>query len=303
MRRLFAVILTIAIAISPAIAADTPVPAKVQRKAKPTQARPESITILSIIPAQGEPGTTVTLSGTGFSDVSSVFLGSVEIATKLISPKQLSFEIPRLASGLYALFVRTEDGSTSKTYSFSVLPQKPVALSLSPDRVPVCSQSGTLEVVINGKNFLEGAQVLFDGGAIGSRYLSAESMSFAVPAVKSGMHQVLVKNPEEMSSTPLALLVDSRPEIYSATQGNDFVNYYQMTIEGKNFSPGSAILVNGQRVSVGIPAPGDHDRLLYQDCSRLLYQRYPADPSPKTLRIQVINPGNEESPAITINAP
>jgi hypothetical protein len=76
-----------------------------------------------------------------------------------------------------------------------------------------------------------------------------------------------------------------------------------MSIEGRNFTPGSSILVNGQRVSIGIPAAGDRDRLLYIDCTQLIYQRHPADPTSKSLRIQVINPGNEESPAITINAP
>lgn len=301
MHRLLLITVAASLVVSSAFAAATPATSKTQRKTK--QPLLESIAILSIIPAQGEPGTTVTLSGTGFSEGSTAYLGSVEIPARLIGPRQLSFEIPKLASGLYALFVKSEDGSTSKTYSFSVLPQKPVAVSLSPDNVPICTQSGTREVIINGRNFLEGAQVLFDGGAIASRMLSAESMSFTVPGVKGGIHQVMVKNPEEMVSTPLALMVDSRPEIFSATQGSDYVSYYEMSIEGRNFTPGSSILVNGQRVSIGIPAAGDRDRLLYMDCTRLVYQRHPADPTSKTLRIQVINPGNEESPAITINAP
>lgn len=306
MYRLLLLVMSVFLVIPAAFAADATYSTSTVKKKKTTTTplqKQDHITILSIIPAQGEPGTTVTLSGTGFTEKSTAYLGSVDTPARLIGPKQLSFEIPKLASGLYALFVKNEDGTTSKTYSFSVLPQKPVATSLSPDTVPVCNASGGQEVTVNGRNFLEGAQILFDGGAIRSRYQSSESISFNLPAVKGGIHKIQVINPEEMMSTPLALMVDSRPEIFSATQGSDFVNYYEMIIEGRNFTPGSSILVNGQRVAIGIPAPGDHDRLLYTDCTRLVYQRYPADPSSKSLRIQVINPGNEESPAITINAP
>ncbi|MBI5656454.1 MAG: IPT/TIG domain-containing protein [Geobacter sp.] len=302
-------LLFILILSSPAMAAGTssPLPPKGDPRQKsrpaPAQERADRITILSIIPAQGEPGVTVTLSGAGFTEGTTVFLGSTEIPTRIIGPKQLSFDIPRLAAGLYALFLKTEDGSTSKTYSFSVQPLKPVATSLSPDSIPSCTMGGSRDVTINGRNFQEGALVLFDGGAIRSRFLSAEGMAFSVPAVKGGIHQIQVKNPEETVSTPLALMVDTRPEITSISTGEDHVNYYELIIEGRNFLQGSVLVVDGMRISGSNPAPGDRDRLIYMDCTRLIYQRYPADPSAKALRVQVVNPGNEDSPVITVSTP
>lgn len=263
----------------------------------------DRITILSIIPAQGEPGITVTLSGTGFSEKSTAFLGSVEIPAKLLGPRQLSFEIPRAQSGLYALFVKNEDGSTSKTYNFSIMPLKPVVISISPDTVPYCTASGSREVTISGRNFQEGAQVLFDGGGIKSRYFSEGSMGFAVPPVKGGIHQIQVRNPEETVSAPLALMVDNRPEITGITPGTDFVNYYEISIEGKNFQQGSQLVVDGQRISTGTPQPGNRDKIIFMNCTQLIYQRHPPDPTARTLRVQIVNPGGEDSPVVTVSTP
>lgn len=278
-------------------------PKSAAKKAVVAQPAQERITILSIIPAQGEPGMTVTLSGTGFSEKSSAFLGSVEIPVKLLGPKQLSFEIPKIQSGLYALFIKNDDNSTSKSYNFSILPLKPLLFSLSPDSVPYCTASGTRDVTISGKNFLEGAQVLFDGGGIKSRYLSPESMGFTVPAVRGGIHQVQVRNPEDTTSSSLALLIDGRPEISGITPGTDYVNYYEITIDGKNFQQGSQLVVDGQRIGTGTPQPGNRDKLIFLNCAQLIYQRHPADPTPRPVRVQVVNPGGEESPVITVSTP
>lgn len=273
------------------------------RKTAVAQTSQDRVTILSIIPAQGEPGVTVTLSGTGFSEKSIAFLGSVEIPAKLLAPKQLSFEIPRIQPGLYALFIKNDDGSTSRTYNFSILPLKPVVQSLSPDSVPACTASGTRDVTISGKNFLEGAQVQFDGAGIRSRFYSPESMGFTVPAVRGGIHQVQVRNPEDTVSAPLALMIDSRPEISGITPGDDFVNYYEISIEGRNFQQGTMLVVDGQRIGAGTPVAGNRDKLIYMNCTQIIYQRHPADPTPKTLRVQVVNPGGEESPVVTVSTP
>ena len=45
------------------------------------------LNILSIIPAQGEPGITVTLYGSGFSEKTTVFLGNMELPAKVVGPE------------------------------------------------------------------------------------------------------------------------------------------------------------------------------------------------------------------------
>ena len=178
-----------------------------------------SVTILSIIPAQGEPGTTVTLYGTGFTEKTTVLLANSELPARLTAPQQLSFDIPKLDPGLYALFLKREDGTTSRPYNFTILPVRPVASSLSPDTVYTCTASRDRDVTVSGHNFREGSLVVFDGAAVRSRVSSADSISFTVPQVAGGLHQVQVKNPGDTFSGVLGLMIDARPEISGASLG------------------------------------------------------------------------------------
>ena len=92
------------------------------------QSRAPSINILSIIPSQGEPGTVVTLYGMGFTADVNVFLGNAGLPAAVTNARQLSFEIPKLNTGLYALYLKRDDGTTSRPYNFNILPLKPVAV-------------------------------------------------------------------------------------------------------------------------------------------------------------------------------
>jgi hypothetical protein len=128
-------------------------------------------------------------------------------------------------------------------------------------------------------------------------------MSFLTPSVPGGLHQVQVRNPEEGVSSAIALLITSKPEINNVIQGNDYVNYYELNIEGINFQNGSTLIVEGRRILSGQPNPGDRDRLVYISCNRLTYQRYPYDPSIKSFQMMVVNPNGEESSTFTVSAP
>lgn len=302
----FLIVITL-VTFQPAFAAKGKKVAK-QAAAQKTPAPPEEqsppINILSIIPAQGEPGVTVTLSGTGFSDKTTAFLGGVSMPTKVLGPKILTFDIPDLPPGLYALFLKREDGATSKPYNFILQAQKPVATSLSPDTIYNCATGKEREVVVSGRNFQEGAQILLDGAAIKSRVLSRESISFNAPSqLFSGLHQVQVKNPTDEVSGAVAFFINSKPEILSVSQGGEFVNYYELIIEGKNFQQGSTLVVDGARLNSGMGPATERERFIYVDCTRIIYQRHPYDSTPKSFSIQVINPNSEESPVVTVNAP
>lgn len=263
----------------------------------------EAPVILSIIPGQGTPGMRVMISGSGFNQGSAVYLGIDEIPSRLISAKQISFEIPQIASGNYALYIRQKGGLSGRAYSFAISPVKPVALSISPDTVSFCSTGDERQISVKGKNFLEGAQILLDGAAIRGSRLSAEEILFTVPQVPGGLHQIQVKNPEETVSGAVGLLVTNRPEVRNVSQGSDFVNYYELAIEGINFQQGSSLIVDGKKIQSGQTYPGDRDRLLYNSCNRMTYYRYPYDPSPKSLQMMVVNPNGEESSVFTVNAP
>lgn len=293
-------------------------PAAGQRPAQSQEEKAPPLNVLSIIPAQGEPGTSVTLYGNGFSDKTIAILGNQEVSTRVLGPKQLSFDIPKLESGLYALFLKREDGATSRTYNFTILPQKPVATSLSPDKIDACATGRDREVVISGSNFLDKSQVLFDGAAIKSRFQSAEGLSFSVPQIAAGLHNVQVKNQEDVTSGVLGLLIDSRPEIESVSQGDTYVNYYNLVISGKNFQQGAALVVTEEkslemtgsplsvdtkRIYSGSGNSADRERVIYINCARMIYQRYPYSTATKNFTLQIINPTGEESSVVSVSGP
>jgi hypothetical protein len=277
-----------------------------QPKAVAKQTKQEStpLNILSIIPAQAEPGMVVTINGTGFDENVSAYLGSNQLPTRVTGATILSFDIPQLPPGLYALFIRRTDGTVSKVYNFSVLPPKPTITSLSPDRINSCSSASGREVSIVGKSFRTGAQVIFDGAAIPAKYVSPELISFAAPTVIGGLHQIQVRNPEDTISGATGLFIDTKPEIINVRAGNEAVNYYELLIDGRNFLQGSALVIDGKRLTIGsATSQNEREKLIYNGCEGLVYLRYPYDSSPKTIRLQVVNPNGEESGIFTITAP
>lgn len=284
-----------------------------------TEEQPRQITILSIIPAQGEPETSVILSGSGFTDKTVAFLGNTAASTDVLNPKQLSFDIPNLPPGLYALFLRNADGTTSRTYNFNLLPPKPEIYSLSPDTMLYCVPDKEREVVITGTNFQERSQVLFDGAAVRGHFNSKESLSFTAPRVVAGLHQVQVKNQGDTLSGAQGLFIDARPEIDSVTAAEDFVNFYNLVIGGRNFQQDSTLVVSEERdpdqtgnqgsiaevkrLRSGTANATERERLIYVNCGRIIYQRYPYSTTLKNFKVQVVNPGGEESSMVQVSAP
>lgn len=267
----------------------------------PADARPP-ITILSIVPAQGEPSRSISLYGGGFTEDTKVFLGSAEIAPEQVDDKQISFLIPDLQPGLYALYLKSGNATSSKAYTFTVVAPRPSITELSSDRIVSCAVGQAREVTISGKYFSAGARVLFDGAVVKSSKTSDTDLTFTVPAVPGGLHQVQVKNPDETVSDVQALIIDAKPDIVSVIRGEEHVNTYELIIDGINFQQGSAVMVDGRRVS---PIPGaiDRERVHFVDCTRLIYERRPTDPVPQPFRIQIVNPNGDESPAVQVTAP
>lgn len=294
--------------ISIVLAAERPQRVKAQTMPAPSPS-PAPVTVappivLSVIPSQGEPGSKVTVFGSGFGEQAVVFLGTVEIPAKVTDGKQLEFIIPKLDPGLYALYVKRADGIAGRVYNFTVQAVRPVLTSLTPNSVSACAQDASREVTVGGKNFIETSSLLFDGAVIMSRFVSPELMLFTVPQVSGGLHQITVKNDPENGTMPLAITIETKPEITQVSIGNEYVNYYELNIFGKNFQQNSAIYVDGQRIGgKGGLEMGERDKLIFDDCTRLIYQRHPYSSAKKDFRIQVVNQGGEGSQVVNVNAP
>ena len=278
-------------------------PARRRPAPAPATARLAPLSVVSIIPAQGEPGMTVTLNGTGFTAATTAFLGNRELPATVVGGRVLSIELPDLPPGVYALYLKREDGSTSRPYNFVLQAQKPIASSLSPDTVTSCASGREREVVLNGANFRNGARVMLDGAALTTRFISPSALVFVAPQLSAGLHQVQVKNPSDAMSGVLALFLDSKPEIGSVAIGGELVNLYELIVTGKNFQQTSVLVVDGNRIGTGKQVVGEREQLIYLGCNQLIYQRHPYDPTPKEIRLQVVNQNGEESSIFTISAP
>lgn len=266
---------------------------------------PTPIAILSVIPAQAEPGVKVTLSGSGFGENAAVFLGSVEVATRVVGEKQIEFNVPpKLEAGLYALYVKRSDGTTGRAYNFTVLPVRPVLSSLQPSRISICAAGKEREVIASGSHFGVTTMLFLNGAVLGSTLVSPETISFTVPSVPGGLYHVLVKNSPENSSVPLTLVVETRPEIGYVSVGSEHVNFYELIISGTNFNQNSSLYVDGVQLGGrGGQDIVDREKLIYIDCTKLIYQRHPYSPVNKDFRLQVVNAGGEGSQVITVSAP
>jgi hypothetical protein len=260
-----------------------------------------SLAILSIIPAQAEPGGRVLMSGSGFGGDITAILGGEEIPARVSDGSLVEFIVPsRLQPGLYVLYLKRPDGVISRLYNFTILPLRPVLSSLSPDQIGSCARGRDREVLAQGRNFTENSLLLFDGAGIRSHFVSQEVIAFTVPQSSGGLHQIMVKNPPDTASQALALVIETRPEISQITRGNEQVSEYELIISGKNFQQGATLYVDGQRVG---GRGGEREKLIYQDCTRLIYQRHPYSQVNKDLQILVVNPDGESSQVVNVTAP
>ncbi|WP_129124507.1 IPT/TIG domain-containing protein [Geomonas oryzae] len=295
LRTLTITLLVLLASLTAAIAQQAPVPAP--------SARLAPLSVLSILPAQGEPGATVTLNGTGFTTATTVAMGARDIPAAVVGSRIITFELPDLPPGAYALFLKREDGATTRPFNFVLLAQKPVISALSPDTVTACATGREREVLVNGANFRNGTRVLLDGAALSTRIISPTSLAFIAPSLAAGMHQVQVRNPGDATSGAAALFIDAKPEIASVSIGREFVNYYELVVTGRNFQQTSVLVVDGKRLSTGKQLVGEREQLVYGGCNQMVYQRFPYDPTPKQITLQVVNQNGEESPLFTISAP
>lgn len=261
------------------------------------------LSVLSIIPAQGEPGMNITLNGTGLTPNTTVFLGTRQLRAAVVGGRVMTVELPELPPGVYALYLKREDGATSRPFNFVMQALRPIAASLNHDTVTTCASGREREVVVSGANFQPGVRVLLDGAAVATRLISPTAVAFMAPPLNSGLHQVQVKNPTDAVSGVLALFIDSKPEIVNVAVGREFVNAYELVVTGRNFQQSSVLVVDGTRVGTVKQIAGEREQLVYLGCNQLVYQRLPYDPTPKEIRMQVVNQNGEESAIFTISAP
>jgi hypothetical protein len=73
---------------------------------------------------------------------------------------------------------------------------------------------------------------------------------------------------------------------------------------GRNFQQNSSVYVDGQQIGgQGGQDLAEREKLIYVDCTKLVYQRHPYSPVNKDFQVKVMNPGGEASQLINVTAP
>jgi hypothetical protein len=270
--------------------------------------------IVSVIPSTVTVGATVTVVGGPFAPDVRILVGVREVIPSQPDERQMVFTVPPLASGEYALMLKS-DGRVSPTpFSLHVVEAEPRIMALSPGGIVECSTENERRVTVLGEAFSPGAQLLLDGAAIPVEHIGETEIKFIAPPLKGGLHNVQVVNPGDRKSLAFALFVDSLPEIHAVEQGPDEVTHYELTIRGRNFLFNSTLLVDTIVISpVFVPGGGQvfmtpanqsgNDSVRNIDCNTMVYTRHPVSRQAKRVSLQIVNPDGQPSPLFHLTIP
>lgn len=269
-----------------------------------------ALQITSVSPSTASPGETVILTGGPFVAGALIRLGETPVRPDRLEKGRLTFTVPSLPPGDYLLQVIERGGQPRQIFNLRVTAPPPVITAVTPGTVDSCRiQQGT-RVAVTGR-FPAGTRMLLDGAVVASG--SGAEVSFQLPPLKSGLHQIEAVGPDGRKSLSYPLVVDSVPRIFGVQEGADYVTSYEVVISGENFLFESALVVND--VPVNTPLGGQEredippellprkDSVRYVDCNTLIYLRHPYSREPKPVTFQVINPGGEQSQVYQVSIP
>jgi len=278
---------------------------------------------VSVHPETAAVGTPVTLIGGPFSPDTRVQLGEERIVPRLVNARQLVFLVPALEPGAYALSLVEGDRPAEQVFRLQVVFPPPQIVALTPETIDECSDTTEHLVSVKGRYLHPGANVLLNNLVIPSNWASDTELSFEAPRLAAGMYGVQVANPDGYTSLPYSLEVNNAPQISEVTRGDDFVNYYQLVIRGKNFFYRSTLVVTEysdgfpdippiQRSIIGQNLPRQpldltrtirNEELFYQDCHTLIYNRHPVSGEDRRLVLRVSNPDGKQTPPFELYTP
>jgi hypothetical protein len=198
--------------------------------------------------AAGTQGLLLVLTGTGFASGSTVMWGTTPLPTSYNSATQLTATVgtAQLTTAGAVTVSVVSPGGTSNAVTFTVI--GPVITLLSPATVTVGGPAFTLSV--GGDNFVSGAVVSFGGTALTTTYVSANSLTAAVPATliaTASSINVTVANPGGATSANFGFAVGALPNIttISPTSASPGSPAFTLQVTGTNFFNGDTVQWNG----------------------------------------------------------
>jgi hypothetical protein len=160
-------------------------------------------TITALSPANiyaGSPNTTITMTGTGFLSTSVASIQNVSLLTTYVSSTQIKAQIP--ASYLaqtgtdYLTVTNPAPAGGSGSATFQVIEPIPTLNNVAP--TSVVAGTAPTPIVLNGYNFMTGAQVQWNGVNIPTTYISSQQIQAQPTTAQfatAGIVELSVSNP------------------------------------------------------------------------------------------------------------
>lgn len=213
-----------------------------------------SITSLSLTTATvGSGDTQLTITGTNFTNSSTVQWANSPIATTFVSSTQLTATIPAAdlaTAGTFSVTVRNSDtGSTSNAVTFTVSASGPAISALTPSSITAGSAAFTLRV--SGSGYTSSSVINWNSTALTTNFLNSSQLAADIPAsliASAGSVNVTVNTPGTGGGTsspqpfnvnaPLPAITSLNPSNVSA--GNPGIT---LVVIGANFIANSTVRI------------------------------------------------------------
>ncbi|WP_345718827.1 beta strand repeat-containing protein [Kineosporia mesophila] len=200
------------------------------------------VTSLSPVFGPTAGGTTLTLTGTGLTDVSSLAVGGSSVSFTVVSDSVVTLVTPPGLPGNAAVVVTTA-GGTSAPISFRYA-DAPSVSGLSPDAGPL---GGGTAVTVTGTDFAPGSTVTFGGVAAVVQYVSPTQLIADSPARGSaGAVNVVVATAYGTSATGNLFTYKVSPTFSGVSPGaGPEAGGTLVTVDGSGFTGASNVSFGG----------------------------------------------------------
>lgn len=167
--------------------------------------------ITSLVPPTAyvnSPGFTLTVNGTNFVPGAVVNWENTALTTTYVSSTQLTAQVPAAdLTGTSSVFIAVTNpspgGGTSSYVYFYVVALDPSLNFASPNALIAGTKSTT--VTVNGNNFMDGAQVMWNGKALPTTFISPQQLQIQATSTQlanPGIIQLSVSNPAPGGLSP-----------------------------------------------------------------------------------------------------
>ena len=208
-----------------------------------------TITRVAAISGPVAGGTTITITGTHFTNATSVKVGSAAATVLTNSTTTITATTPSGTAGAQSVEVTTIGGTATKASAFTYV-ALPTITSVSPPSGPLTA--GT-SITIAGTNFVDGATTVKVGGVAASNVLvvSSTSITALTPANAVGAKDVVVTTAGGVATKTAAFTYVALPTIATLSpRYGPIAGGTTITITGTNLTGATSVKVGGTSATV-----------------------------------------------------